>query len=126
MHNPTMNFLADKTDELRKQGYCVLKAQLDSSLIDYCRIAFLPILKTYLNNNAHFPNRGTNRHFLPMPFEKPCFTSEFFFNTDILTILKKVLGEKIIADQWGCDVPLYGSGYCMLTISGHCSMKCPI
>ncbi|MGZ3853814.1 MAG: phytanoyl-CoA dioxygenase family protein [Flavisolibacter sp.] len=101
----------DKTDELQKQGYCLLKAQFDPSLIDDCRVAFLPTLKTYLENNGHLPNRGTNRHFLPMPFDRPCFNPAFFFDTDILAVLKNVLGDRIVADQWGCDVPLSGSDY---------------
>ena len=106
-----MNSLADKTDELQQQGYCILRAQFDTSLINDCRIAFLPILKIYLDNNRQLPNRGPNRHFLPMPFEKPCFTPEFFFDTEILIILKNFLGDRIVADQWGCDVPLLGSDY---------------
>lgn len=106
-----MNYLADKTDELLNQGYCVLKAHFDPFLINDCRINFLPTLDTYLINNKHSPNRGTNRHFLPMPFEKPCFNSKFFFDADILSILKKTLGDRIVADQWGCDVPLLGSDY---------------
>jgi len=109
--NQTINSLADKTDELESQGFCVLKAQFDSSLIADCCVAFLPILNSYLANNRHLPNRGANRHFLPMPFDKPCFQSEFFFDNDVLSILKKMLGERIVADQWGCDVPLLGSDY---------------
>jgi ectoine hydroxylase-related dioxygenase (phytanoyl-CoA dioxygenase family) len=46
-----------------------------------------------------------------MPFEPPCFAPEFFFNTDILSIIKNVMGDRIVADQWGCDVPLTGSTY---------------
>jgi hypothetical protein len=109
--NRTINSLTDKTDELQKQGFCILKAQFDPSLINDCRVAFLPTLKAYLTSNGQLANRGTNRHFLPMPFDKPCFNHEFFFDTDILAILNNVLGDRIVADQWGCDVSLLGSDY---------------
>jgi hypothetical protein len=106
-----VNSFTDKVEEFQKYGYCILKGHFATSLIDNCRAAFLPILKTYLDNNGHLPNRGTNRYFLPMPFEPPCFAPEFFFDLEILAIVKSIMGDRIIADQWGCDVPLLGSSY---------------
>src|SRR3954447_10885835 len=106
-----VNSFISKTDELQKQGYCILKDRFATSLIDNCRLAFLSKLQTYLKHNGHLPNRGANRHFLPMPFEPSCFFQEFFFDAEILTVVKNVMGDKIVADQWGCDVPLLGSSY---------------
>lgn len=103
--------LTDKIEEFQKHGYCILKGHFATSLINNCRVAFLPILKKHLDNNGHLPNRGANRHFLPMPFEQPCFVPEFFFDPEILAIAKSIMGDRIIADQWGCDVPLPGSTY---------------
>lgn len=100
-----------KADELQEQGFCVLKGHFAVSLVDNCRLAFLPVLQEYLKNNGHLSNRGTNRHFLPMPFESPCFAPEFFFDSAILSVIKSILGDRIAADQWGCDVPLSGSAY---------------
>jgi hypothetical protein len=57
------------------------------------------------------PNRGPHRHFLPMPFEPTCFAPEFFFDSEVLAIVRGIMGEYIVADQWGCDVPLKGSTY---------------
>ena len=111
VHNQIVNFLLDKTDELQEQGFCVLKAQFAPSLIGACHLAFLSTLTTYLDKHKDAPNRGTNRHFLPMPFNKECFSPVFFFDADILAILRTVLGDGIVADQWGCDVPLIGSDY---------------
>jgi hypothetical protein len=103
--------IAGKIEEFQEQGYCILKEHFAHSLIENCRIAFLPTLHAYLTDNQQAPNRGENRHFLPMPFERPCFTPEFFFDSEILKILKGVMGDRIIADQWGCDIPLFGSAY---------------
>jgi len=102
--------------ELQENGYCVLRAHLPNSVIAQCKDALWPILLTYLKNHGQEPNRGPHRHFLPMPFEPPCFAPEFFFDPDVLSIVRGVMGQRVVADQWGCDVPLLGSEYQSLHI----------
>jgi len=58
-----------------------------------------------------FPNRGAHRHFLAMPFDPPCFAPQFFFDPDVLSIVRGLMDHRIVADQWGCDVPVRGSEY---------------
>jgi Phytanoyl-CoA dioxygenase (PhyH) len=99
----------DKIAELEEEGFCVLKTHLSKSLIHTCREAFWPILLDYLERHRDQPNRGPNRHFLPMSFEPPCFAPEFFFDTGVLGIVRGVMDDWVVADQWGCDVPLPGS-----------------
>lgn len=101
----------NKVTELQEKGFCVLEAHLSSSLIHTCRQAFWPTLLAYLERHRDQPNRGPHRHFLPMPFEPPCFEPEFFFDPDILSIVRSVMDNRVVADQWGCDVPLQGSTY---------------
>ena len=101
----------DKVTELQKKGFCVLKTHWSSSLIHTCRQAFWPILLAYLEKHRDQPNRGPHRHFLPMPFEPPCFVPEFFFDPDILSIVRSAMDYRVVADQWGCDVPLKNSTY---------------
>src|ERR1700733_12000551 len=99
----------EKIAELQEHGFCVLKAHLPGALIDACREAFWPILLGYLESHREEPNRGPHRHFMPMPFEPPCFAPEFFFDAGVLSIVHGVMDDRIVADQWGCDVPLLGS-----------------
>ena len=101
----------DKVREIRDRGYCILREHFARSLIDACRSAFWPLLLIYLRTHSHEPNRGVHRHFLPMPFEPPSFTPDFFFDNDVLSIVRGVMGDRIVADQWGCDVPVCGSEY---------------
>ena len=101
----------DNIARLKDQGFCVLKAQYTKTLVAACRQAFWPILLSYLESHHLHPNRGPHRHSLPMPFEPPCFAPEFFFDADVLSIVHGVLGERIVADQWSCDVPVRGSVY---------------
>jgi ectoine hydroxylase-related dioxygenase (phytanoyl-CoA dioxygenase family) len=97
--------------ELQQRGFCILRDHFSHRLIDDCRQAFLPVLSRYLRANAGKPNRGTHRHFLAMPFDPPCFAPEFFFDSEILSIVRRVMDERVVADQWGCDVPVFGSEY---------------
>ena len=99
----------DKIAELEQKGFCVLGRQFARPLIEACREAFWPILLDYLKEHGEKPNRGPHRHYLPMPFQHPCFSPEFFFDADVLNIIHGAMGESIVADQWGCDVPVRGS-----------------
>jgi ectoine hydroxylase-related dioxygenase (phytanoyl-CoA dioxygenase family) len=46
-----------------------------------------------------------------MSFEPPCFRPEFFFDAEVLSIIRSAMDDRVVADQWGCDVPLRGSEY---------------
>ena len=103
--------IQNKIVEIQDRGYCTLRAHFDRPLIDACRDAFLPVLHAYHKTHGHEPNRGPHRHFLPMPFSPPCFAPDFFFDNEVLSIVRGVMGERIVADQWGCDVALRGSDF---------------
>ncbi|HEV3037817.1 MAG TPA: phytanoyl-CoA dioxygenase family protein [Candidatus Angelobacter sp.] len=97
--------------ELQQNGYCVLRAHLPKGVIEACRDAFWPVLLAYLKQHGDEPNRGPHRHFLPMPFDPPCFAPEFFFDAEVLGIVRGAMDQRVVADQWGCDVPVRGSEY---------------
>jgi hypothetical protein len=101
----------DKISEICDQGYCILREHFVRPLIDDCRNAFWPVLQAYLKTHGDEPNRGAHRHFLPMPFDPPCFAPDFFFDDEVLRIVRGVMDDRVVADQWGCDVPLRGSDY---------------
>jgi ectoine hydroxylase-related dioxygenase (phytanoyl-CoA dioxygenase family) len=44
-----------------------------------------------------------------MPFERPCFAPEFFFDILLLSLVHGAMDDRVVADQWGCDAPLQGS-----------------
>ena len=103
--------IEDNILEIHDRGYCILRGHFARPLIDACRSAFWPILLAYLKTHANEPNRGPQRHYLPMPFEPPCFAAEFFFDDEVLHIVRGVMDDRVVADQWGCDVALRGSEY---------------
>jgi len=94
--------------EVHEQGFCVLRRHLPGHVIGACRDAFWPRLLAYLQG-GHASNRGPHRYCLPMPFDRPCFAPEVFFDPDLLGVVRGLLGDRIVADQWSCDVPLRGS-----------------
>lgn len=105
--------IQEKIAELEDRGFCVLPAHLPRFLVDTCREAFWPVLSVYVKANDHTPNRGPHRHFVPMPFEPPCYAPEFFFDSDVLGIVRGAMDDSVVAvaDQWGCDTPVEGSIY---------------
>jgi hypothetical protein len=96
---------------IRDRGYCVLPKHFPPRLIESCLKGFEPVLGAYLRSRSHEPNRGSYRYFLPMPFDPPCFVPDFFFDGAVLGIVRGVMDDGVVADQWGCDVPLRGSEY---------------
>src|SRR5262245_28612953 len=101
----------DSIAEIQEKGFCVLKANFPRSLIEACRQAFWPILLEYIRLHHDQPNRGPHRHFLPMPFTSSCFAPECFFDSIVLQIVRGVMDERVVADQYGCEVPIKGSTY---------------
>ncbi len=99
-----------RISEIQEQGYCVLRGHFPSGLVNACRDAFWPHLLAHLAGDPT-ANRGPHRHFIPMPFELPCFTPRFFFDPSVLGIVHGLMDDRVVADQWGCDVPLRGSEY---------------
>lgn len=97
--------------DLQGRGFCILRAQIPVPKLAACREAFWPVLQDYLKTHCELPNRGRNRHFLPMPFEPPCYAPEFFFDRGVLRIVRHVMNTRLVADQWGCDVAVTGSEY---------------
>jgi hypothetical protein len=103
--------IVDHINELRNRGYCVLREHFARRLVEACRGAFWPVLMAYLEAHRGAPNRGAQRHYLPMPFEPPCFAQDFFFDDRVLRIVRGVMDDRIVADQWSCDAALLGSDY---------------
>jgi hypothetical protein len=104
-----MDDTRDRISELEEKGYCVLPLHFARPLVDACRAALWPVLLAHVER--HEPNRGAHRHYLPMPFEPPCFAPDFFFDDTVLGIVRGAMDDRVVADQWGCDVPLAGSGH---------------
>ena len=87
----------------------MLRGHLPSILVDECREGLRPHWEAFHRDNPQ-ANRGPHRYFLAMPFEAPWFSPRFFIDPEILRIVRSAMDDRVVADQWGCDVPLFGSG----------------
>ncbi len=101
----------ERVAEIHENGYCVLRQCLQIDVVDACREATWPVMLKHIGEEGRQANRGSYRHFLPMRFERPCFAPEFFFDAHVLDVIRGAMGPRVVADQWGCDVPFRGSEY---------------
>ena len=101
----------DSLLEIQGNGYCVLRQHFSRHVVNACREGFWPILLAYVEAHRESPNRGPHRHFLPMPFTSPSFAPEFFFDNEVLNLMRGAMDDRVVADQWGCDAPVRGSEY---------------
>jgi hypothetical protein len=106
----SFNSISEKISEVREQGYCILKSHLAPQVVEACRQAFWPRLVKHINSGCG-SNRGLHRHFFAMSFEPTIFNPQFFFDDEVLYIVRGLMDDRVVADQWGCDVPLRGSEY---------------
>ena len=106
-----LRVIQDKIIEIQEKGFCIIREHFARRLIDACRDGFWPVLLAYLKTHGHEPNRGPHRHFFPMQFEPPSFAPEFFFDQEVLSIVRGLMDDRVVADQWGCDASLPGSDY---------------
>lgn len=95
--------------DLREVGYCLLRGHFSHDAVLSCRDAVWPLVLTRAAKGSS--NRGPSRFYFPMPFDGPAFQPVFFFDPAILAIVRGAMGERVVADQWGCDVPVRGSTY---------------
>ena len=102
--------IAAAVEDVRSRGFVVLREHLPRVLVDECRTGLRPHWEAFRRDNPR-PNRGPHRYFLAMPFEEPGFSPGFFVDPDILRIIRAAMDDRVVADQWGCDVPLFGSEY---------------
>ena len=101
--------IQDCIDQILKTGYCILRGHFPVDAVEACRQAFIPIADAYLAEHADNPNRGPNRHYIPLPFHPPLYNSAFFNDDTVLAIASGILGEDLVLSQFASDTPLIGS-----------------
>jgi hypothetical protein len=50
----------------------------------------------YLESHREAPNRGPHRHSLAIPFTPPCFAPEFFFDNNVLGIVRAAMDDRVV------------------------------
>lgn len=96
-------------DQVLQDGYCILRDHFPKEAIEACRAAWHPIADAHLAEHADSPNRGPNRHYIPLPFRPPLYNPAFFNDDTILAIASGILGEQVLVDGFASDTPFKGS-----------------
>src|SRR5262245_26943646 len=95
--------------DVLEQGFCILRGHLPVDVIERCRVAFAPLLESFAAEIAKRPNRGPNRHYIPLPLREPFSDSRLLFDETILAIAEKLVGRDMKLAQYATDTPLKGS-----------------
>lgn len=98
-------------DEVKRDGFCILREHFPAEKMLEWRKEFAPILSEYIANQGQTENRGANRFYVTLPFEKTFVDEEIFADPDVLAIVEKLVGEDFVMCQLATDTPLLGSDY---------------
>ena len=97
--------------KIGQDGYCILRGRFPVDAVEACRAAFEPFAEDYLAEFADKPNRGPNRHYIPLPFHPPFYHPAFFNDDTVYAIAEGILGEQVVIDQYASDTPYRGSAH---------------
>ena len=101
--------IKEKVDEIRHEGFCILRRHLPRDLMQACNEAFAPILQDHATEIADNPNRGPMRHYISLPFKPPFYDRRIFDDDAIHAILAEILGADLVMSQFATDTPQNGS-----------------
>jgi ectoine hydroxylase-related dioxygenase (phytanoyl-CoA dioxygenase family) len=99
------------TQEVLRDGYCVLPEHFSPEILNNWREAFMPLLDAHIAREGHLQNRGPGRYYVTLPFTAPFAEPAFYEDEDVLAIVEKLVGEDPSMPQLAADTPLLGSDY---------------
>lgn len=99
------------TNQVLEESLTVLPGHLDPDRLRAWREAFQPLLERHVAREGDGPNRGTNRHYVTLPFRAPFADPAIFEDDDILAIVEGLVGADPVMCQLATDTPLLGSDY---------------
>jgi hypothetical protein len=99
------------TEEVYRDGFCILRGHFSKQKLDAWREAFTPLLERHIEREGHLQNRGAARYYVTLPFIAPFAEPEFYEDEDVLAIVGRLVGEDAVMCQLATDTPLLGSEY---------------
>jgi ectoine hydroxylase-related dioxygenase (phytanoyl-CoA dioxygenase family) len=99
------------TEELNRDGICVLRGLLDPRRVAEWADAFDRLYRERQNRPGGLAPREQARYYLTFPWVPPFADPAVFANPAVLGILDRVFPQEYVMVQLGADVPLQGSDY---------------
>src|SRR3954468_21099872 len=103
--------ISDLTQQVLKDGYCILSQQFSAETLQAWSAAFAPLLDAHIAREGHLKNRGPARYYVTLPFIPPFAEPAFYEDEDVLAIVEELVGEDFVMTQLATDTPLLGSDY---------------
>ena len=97
--------------ETLTEGVCILRDHLPRQLLSKWHEAFLPLLRSHIDNEGELQNRGPGRFYVTLPFIAPFADEVVFTDPDVLGIVEKLVGADFTMVQLATDTPLLGSEF---------------
>jgi ectoine hydroxylase-related dioxygenase (phytanoyl-CoA dioxygenase family) len=98
-------------EQVQRDGFCVLPDHYDRELIAAWNKAFLPLLHDHIEREGALKNRGANRYYVTLPFEKMWADPTIYEDPDVLAVCEQLVGSDMVMCQLATDTPLNGSEY---------------
>ncbi|MBW3623967.1 MAG: phytanoyl-CoA dioxygenase family protein [Armatimonadetes bacterium] len=99
------------SEELNRDGICVLRGLLAPAKIDAWADAFDRLYQERQNRPGGLAPREESRYYLTIPWVPPFVDTEIFANPVVLGVLNRVFAQEYVMVQLGADVPVKGSDY---------------
>lgn len=96
-------------DEVRRESFCVLPRHLDPETLTRWNADFAPLLEANVASADDDPNRGPRRYYVTLPFAGTFADPRIVFDTDVLAICRRLVGDDMVMCQLATDTPLLGS-----------------
>lgn len=98
-------------EEVRREGFCILRKHFSPELIAAWREAFAPLLEAHVAREGHKQNRGPARYYVTLPFHQPFADPRIYEDEDVLGVCARLVGADMQLCQLATDTPLNGSDY---------------
>lgn len=103
--------IAAMAEDVKRDGFCVLRNHFDPALIAHWNQSFLPLLHDHIRREGALKNRGAHRYYVTLPFEKMWADPAIYEDPDVLAICEHLVGPDMVMCQLATDTPLKGSEY---------------
>jgi ectoine hydroxylase-related dioxygenase (phytanoyl-CoA dioxygenase family) len=94
-----------------RDGMVMLRGHFSQDVLTAWRAAFEPLLQAHIASEHDKPNRGTQRHYVTLPFAGLFADPAIHADPDVLAIVERVVGAAPVLCQLASDTPLRGSDY---------------
>jgi ectoine hydroxylase-related dioxygenase (phytanoyl-CoA dioxygenase family) len=99
------------TDDLNRDGLCILRGAFEPALVEEWAGAFDRLFQERQNRPGGLAPREQARYYLTFPWAMPFADPAVFAHPAILGVLDRVFPQEYVMVQLGADVPLRGSDY---------------